>query len=74
MADDSKFFRARAAAERDVAAEATLTNVRERAQRAERAWMQMADRAERTLKQRQAREAAQAHVLTNNLDVTEPPA
>ncbi|GAA0727150.1 hypothetical protein [Sphingomonas japonica] len=60
MADNPEFYRARAAAELEAAAAATLDNVRDRCERAGRAWEQMADRAERTQKLREAREAATA--------------
>ena len=60
MADDSVFYRARAAAEHAAAEAATLDNVRDRCERAEAAWTQMAERAERTRQQRAAREAAAA--------------
>ena len=58
MADDTAFFRARAAAEHAAAEAATLDNVRTRCERAEAVWTQMALRAERTRAQRNAREAA----------------
>ena len=61
MADDPTFYRARAAAEHAAAEAATLDNVRDRAQRAEAAWTQMAERAERTRDARKIREAAAAH-------------
>ena len=62
MADDPQFYRARAAAEHAVAQSATLENVRMRAERAERAWLQMAERAESVRAQRDLREAAAAAV------------
>jgi hypothetical protein len=62
MADDPKFYRARAAAEHAAAECATLDNVRDRAERAERAWIQMAERAESVRAQRDVREAAAAAV------------
>lgn len=58
MADDPSTFRARAATEQANADAADLDNVRERCERAAKAWTEMADRAERTQIQRQAREAA----------------
>lgn len=60
MADDAALFRTRAAAEQANADAATLTNVRERCERAAKAWTDMADRAERTTTQRQIREAESA--------------
>lgn len=62
MADDSKFYRARAAAEHAVAETATLENVRLRAVRAERAWIEMAERAEAVRTQRDLREAEAAAI------------
>jgi hypothetical protein len=64
MADNPEFFRERAAAEHANAEAATLANVRDRCERAERAWAQMADRAERTRVQRAEREAASAERLS----------
>ena len=58
MSDNPQFFRARAAAERAAADEATLDNVRDRCDRAARSWEAMAARAERTEALRSAREAA----------------
>lgn len=60
MADDVTLFRARAAAENANAEAATLSNVRERSERAAKAWTEMADRAERVTTQRQEREAQTA--------------
>ena len=60
MADDVTLFRTRAAAEQANADSATLTNVRERCERAAKAWTEMADRAERVTTQRQVREAETA--------------
>ena len=60
MADDITLFRTRAAAEQANADAATLTNVRERSERAAKAWTEMADRAERVTTQRHAREAETA--------------
>lgn len=51
---------ARAAAAREEAEAATLANVRDRALRAEAAWLQMANRAARTKKGRDEREAEKA--------------
>jgi hypothetical protein len=62
MADDPKFYRARAAAEHAVAETATLENVRLRAVRAERAWIEMAERAETVRTQRDLREAEAAAI------------
>ncbi len=58
MNDNPAFFRTRADAERAAADAATLGNVRDRCDRAARAWEAMADRAERTQTLRQTREAA----------------
>jgi hypothetical protein len=60
MADDATVFRARAATEMANAQGATLDNVRERCERAAKAWDTMADRAERVAVQRGEREAATA--------------
>ncbi|MDF2495663.1 hypothetical protein [Sphingomonas sp.] len=60
MADDAVTYRARAAVETANAQGATLDNVRERSERAARAWDAMADRAERVSTQRLQREAATA--------------
>lgn len=60
MADDAAVYRARAALEMANAEGATLSNVRERCERAARAWDTMADRAERVAVQRSEREAATA--------------
>lgn len=60
MADDVTLFRTRAAAEQANADVATLANVRERCERAAKAWTEMADRAERVTTQRHAREAESA--------------
>lgn len=53
---------ARAAAEHAVAETATLENVRLRAVRAERAWIEMAERAEAVRTQRDLREAEAAAI------------
>lgn len=58
MSDNPDFYRARADEERAAAGAATLDNVRERCDRAARAWAAMADRAEQTRTQRLTREAA----------------
>jgi histidinol dehydrogenase len=60
MSDNPAFFRARADHERAAADAATLDNVRDRCDRAARAWAEMADRAERTQSLRLTREAATA--------------
>jgi len=57
LADNPAFFRARAAEQHAAAASATLDNVRDRCERAARAWDEMAARAERTEVMRHAREA-----------------
>ena len=62
MADDATVFRARAAAEFANADGAKLDNVRDRCERAAKAWETMADRAERVATQRHEREAATAAV------------
>ncbi len=55
---EAAIFRARAEQELANAATATLTNVRDRAERSAKAWGEMADRAERTVALRETREAA----------------
>jgi hypothetical protein len=60
MADDATVFRARAATEMANAESATLHNVKDRCERAAKAWDTMADRAERVATQRHEREAATA--------------
>lgn len=60
MADDPTFFLARAEEQRKLADAATLDNVRERCQRAEAAWLEMARRANLTRGMREAREAETA--------------
>lgn len=60
MADDATVYRARAASEFANARDAKLDNVRDRCERAARAWETMADRAERVATQRHEREAATA--------------
>jgi len=57
MVDEAALYRERAEAERRNADEATLDNVRIRAERAEAAWSAMADRSDRTRIQRHEREA-----------------
>ena len=52
MSSDALFFRRQATVQREAAAEATLTNVRERCERAAASWETMASRAERTDKLR----------------------
>ncbi|WP_174298695.1 hypothetical protein [Sphingomonas bacterium] len=58
MNDNPDFFRARAEEEQANADAATLDNVRDRCERAAKAWSTMADRAERTQTMRLTREAA----------------
>lgn len=60
MADDITLYRTRAAAEQANADAATLANVRERCERAAKAWTEIADRAERVTTQRLVREAETA--------------
>ncbi len=55
---EAAIFRARAEQELANAATATLTNVRDRAERSAKAWGEMADRAERTVALRESREAS----------------
>lgn len=57
MADTPLLYRTRAAEQWAAADEATLENVRERCERAAKAWETMADRAERTETMRHQREA-----------------
>lgn len=65
MVDEVSLYRARAEAERAIAAETSLPNVRERSERSAKAWSEMADRAERIVTERRARETA---VRTPRLD------
>lgn len=58
IADNAQFYRDRASTEQANADAASLDNVRDRCDRAAKAWTAMADRAERTQSQRAAREAA----------------
>ena len=58
MNDNPDFFRARAQEEQANADAAVLDNVRDRCERAAKAWATMADRAERTQTMRLTREAA----------------
>lgn len=60
MADDPILFRTRAALELAAAEATPLDNVRDRCERAAKAWTRMADQAERTLEQRRLRDAATA--------------
>lgn len=60
MSDSPSQFRARAQAEQANADASTLDNVRERCERAAKAWTKMAEQAERTLELRRSREAATA--------------
>lgn len=55
---EATLYRARAEQEFANAAAASLDNVRERSERAAKAWTVMADRAEHTLAMRESREAA----------------
>ena len=57
---EATLFRARAEQEFANAEAASLDNVRERSERAGKAWAAMADRAERTVAMRDAREATRA--------------
>jgi hypothetical protein len=54
------FYRARAEEMRSAAAEATLSHVRERCERSEAAWTQLADRAEATEHRRSQAELLKA--------------
>ena len=58
IADNAQFYRQRATMEQANADAASLDNVRDRCDRAAKAWSAMAERAERTQSQRAAREAA----------------
>lgn len=60
MADNPEFYRARAAEERANGDAALLDNVKDRCNRAEKAWEAMATRAERTQVLRIARETRTA--------------
>ena len=57
MTRDSDTFAAHAARCHQEATDATLDNVRNRALRAEKAWLEMADRSRKTEASRDAREA-----------------
>ncbi|MDQ2879585.1 MAG: hypothetical protein M3R41_10995 [Pseudomonadota bacterium] len=83
MADSPHFYRLRAAEERANADAAVLDNVRDRCDRAARAWEAMAERHDRTLQMRLDREAAVTHripsedvsgdaVSENEMRVAEP--
>ncbi len=68
MADTPELYRNRAAVERANAAASSLDNVRDRCERAARAWEEMASRLERTSALRTEREgAAAAAVLERQL-------
>ncbi|WP_019517702.1 hypothetical protein [Sphingomonas sp. Mn802worker] len=56
MSNDAAFFRRQASTQRDAASDATLSNVRERCERAAASWDAMAARAERTDKLRADRQ------------------
>lgn len=56
MSNDAAFFRQQASTQRDAASDATLSNVRERCERAAASWDAMALRAERTDKLRADRQ------------------
>lgn len=58
MADNPVQFRARAEAERVIAENSDLANVRERSERAAKAWTKMAEQAEGALARRREREQA----------------
>lgn len=60
MADSPELYRNRAAIERANAAASSLDNVRDRCERAARAWEEMASRLERTSALRVEREGAAA--------------
>ena len=60
MADTPELYRNRAAMERANAAASSLDNVRDRCERAARAWEEMASRLERTSALRSEREDAAA--------------
>jgi hypothetical protein len=60
MADSPELYRNRAAIERANAAASSLDNVRDRCERAARAWEEMAARLERTSALRVEREGAAA--------------
>ena len=60
MADTPELYRTRAAVERANAAASSLDNVRDRCERAARAWEEMASRLERTSALRIEREGATA--------------
>lgn len=63
MSDNALFYRKQAETERLNAADAVLTNVRERCERAASSWEAMASRAERTDVLRRQREATARPVI-----------
>jgi hypothetical protein len=67
MSDTPELYRNRAAMERANAAASGLDNVRERCERAARAWEEMAERLERTSKLRMERENAAAHAVEQRM-------
>ncbi len=69
MANDADFYRARADTEWANAASATLDNVRDRSERAARAWAQMAARSQHIHDQRIEREASAASARASGLPV-----
>jgi len=71
MAENPEIYRERAALERANAAAASLDNVRDRCERAARAWEVMAERIDRTTELRTEREAsAEERRLLATGDVT----
>ena len=67
MSDTPELYRNRAAAERANAAASSLDNVRERCERAARAWEEMAARLERTSALRIEREGAAAAAVQERM-------
>lgn len=68
MSENPAQLRARAQAEQANADTSTLANVRERSERAAKAWTKMADQAERTIAMRRVREAETAARVAANGD------
>ena len=68
MSDNALFYRKQAETERANAADAVLSNVRERCERAASSWEAMASRAERTDTLRRQREAAARPTIDVVLD------
>jgi len=69
MAQSQLFYRERAEADQQAAAEATLDNVRERCLRSMQHWLEMAERTQACTERREEREAAsQARVSGTRIE------